>query len=247
MPSYLDNQSLRRELLSESALAHLGMLKRRHAHLEHYPTWSALIAAMHDMTFDPIDKDDTIASLVRTQQESPHPVLGAVLLLVFKPGLCRLFRRKHGFEPDIQELWAEIHVAFLDAVQTVDVDLHAGSLAKAIFRVTYNHVKLACERRARFHRRWRDFEGNLDEFESEAAKRAEEELAQRDVFETYDRLFCTACEAGVIDTTDRHILIGTVIYNLPLAEYARQNGRSYEGYKKRRQRALRALRAWKNL
>ena len=245
MPSYYDSQHLHRELESESAKTHLGALKRHHPSLERHATWRALIKTMHDPSVDPKTKDNVLAILVGAQQEGPHPILGAALLLVFHPGLCRLLGRHRPSDPDAHEVWGEIHLGFLEAVQAVDVDLHAGRIARAIIRSTHNRVKLTFDRRFAFDRRRREHDFDLDERPSAAADRAMDEVERRDVFETYARLFRAACDAGVIDTDELHLVAGTIIYDRPLADYARKNGGNYEALKKRRQRALRAFRAWR--
>jgi hypothetical protein len=241
-----EREQLEHQLDTETARALLRKVQRREDGAKEFGSWRAVAAYMHAGAADDPRKDAILRAIATSREEDRHPLWSSVLLVFFWPGLLTLFGKRRTWDPDPDELWQTIVVEFLEAVERLDVRRRRTRIATKLINDTYSRTYRAYEPRWR----WLDREHPVEpeHFEPHAAAGAGINHAAIELRELQEQrlgFFREAFAAGVVGEDDLFLLIGTDVYGQSIADYARACGASYQALKKRRQRALAVIEAWR--
>jgi hypothetical protein len=241
-----EREHLEHQLDTETARALLRKVQRRETEAKGFGSWRAVAAFMHAGAADDPRKDAILRAIATCREEDRHPLWSSVLLVFFWPGLLTLFGKRRTWDPDQDELWQTIVTEFFEAVERLDVRRRQARIATKLINDTYSRTYRAYEPRWRRLDREHAVEPeHLEPFLAASsgidftAMELRELQAQRLV------LFQEAFAAGVVGEDDLFLVIGTDVYGQSIADYARACGASYQALKKRRQRALAAIEAWR--
>lgn len=242
-----EREHLERELETETGRALLRKLKRRARHDAPFGSWADAAGFMHDAASgtDP-RKDAILRAIAEAKDEDQHPLWNSVLVFFFWPGLLTIFSKRRTWDPDPDELWQTIVTEFLEAVSRLDVRRRRTRIASKLINDTYSRTYRAYEPKWRTLDREHAVEPeHIEPFMAAAPGIDFAAIELRELQEQRIAFFREAFAAGVVGEDDLFLLIGTDVYGQSIADYARACGASYQALKKRRQRARKAIDAWR--
>jgi hypothetical protein len=231
---------------TEVGVALLRKLKRREAEARTFGSWGEVAAFMHAGTSDDPKKDAILRAIALSREEDEHPLWSSALLRFFWPGLLTLFKKRWRWDPNPDELWQTIVAEFLEAVKRLDVRRRRERIASKLVNDTYSRVYRAYE--PQWRRQEHERAVDPEKIEPLMPGTTGIDLAAIELREVQEReiaRYRAAFDAGVIGEEDFLLLVATCVYGKSVADYAREIGRSYQALKKKRQRALAAVEAWR--
>jgi hypothetical protein len=240
----LELKRLREELSSPSFRGFYRELRRRHEVLLPFPNPLDLIAFFH--TDAPVYevRDAILGALVGEYQahRSAHR-LGAFFLVLFHPGIVRVYAtaRRKGLGLDPDDILNQICVYLLETIQTIPPEEISTKAASRILGRVKNRMRAWVTERVREISKSRDYAG-LEEEAYEPLPVIEEGKAPVDMEEAA-RFLESFVRAGVITETDMLLVLGATVMNRSLKDTA-GDARTYQRLKKRRQRAVAAMRQY---
>lgn len=212
--------------------------------LRSFRTWEDTIAFMRTGVSACPAKDDILRPICQSHSEDHDPRWRTILLLIFWPSLKSLCMQKRMLDREYGELWASVVQAFLDAVCCFDAATWHDRIAARLFSETLHGVV------AQYSTRRRQSSREVSTDPSVLAALAGQSH-RGDFSEAGESASLAAAvgwlrayvEAGSIDETDFCLLVGSIIYGKTDRECAEETGLSCQAAKKRRQRAITAVRA----
>lgn len=237
---------LEQQLETEVGKALLRKIRRREKQAKGFESWKELAGYMHAGTSDDPRKDAILRAIATCRDEDGHPLWSTVLLVFFWPGLLSQFGKRRRWDEDQDELWQVIVTEFLEAVDRLDVRRRRHRIASKLINDTYSRVYRVYEPRWRREKKEHAVEPErLDPLLPAGPGIEFTAIELRDVQESEIGKYQAALDAGVIAEVDFYLLVATCVYGQSIADYAREHGRSYQSLKKKRQRALAAIAAWR--
>ena len=233
----------------EQALHHpeyqqlLAQLQRKWPFFRQFPTWADVLAFMRKGTSRDPQKDEALRPIFQAHGTDQDPRWRTILLTIFWPGLESIHFQKRGWDADREECWQNVVWTFLQVVCRIDVQRRPSRLVQKVINDTVHHLH------DEYQRVWgrANQEVTAEPEEIEARVGGVEgidftgiECRQAQVAEI--RRLRAHFEAGRINETDLFLLVGTRVYGLSVANYARRMGLNYQVIKKRRQRAEAVIR-----
>lgn len=237
---YPDLNRFERDLSFELA-GHLPIRYLRHlethSHLfGQFDSWHDATAFMHSMSMSGADKNDILRAILFCQARMFRRAQQAVLVAMFLPALRKNWSVRLWWEKsDTEELWHRLLSCFLQAIAWLRRSRRREHLAGALMRQTLHLFYEDAQRRIRSRKILP--EANPETVEDPNFQRVELRQAQEACCAGLQDLW----RRGIIDGVEYHLMVGTLIYQKSLAEYAREHGLPVEGAKKRRQRALQRI------
>lgn len=248
--SYGVPEHLQREVLGAEFRKHFDGTLRSDEAIEPFDTPTALLAFLHGRTKEYARKDAALCALLRAFQAGgpSRAGVGALLLLAMWPGLTAVARSKRRRGRDPEEVWAEVHWAFLETAWRYPLDRRPARVAQNLKFDTLHRLGDAergrtreAETAARLVREAeRDGGKGLASASLDPALIAEEAEAARKA-KAFREVLVRACDRavaeGLISDLDRNLIVATRLYGRDLRTLARDRGLAYEMARKRRQRA----------
>ncbi|MBI5570473.1 MAG: hypothetical protein HY914_11050 [Desulfomonile tiedjei] len=235
-----DRERLEREIAGNEYHELLRDLQGGNPFFRRFKTWADVLAFMRNGTSSDPQKDEVLRPILTAHATDQNPRLRTILLAIFWPGLESIhFKKRHWDPEDPDELWQNIAWTFLEVVCRIDVSTRPSRLVQKIYNDTVYNLhnayrrawdRAACELNSECEEPIRALVGDLEgvNFVLLALREEKEAAIQR---------LRTHMEAGRIREIDYLLLVGTRVYESPLAEYALEIGINYQFAKKRRQRA----------
>jgi len=242
----LELKRLREELSSPSFRGFYRELRRRHAILHPFPDPLDLIAFFHTDASAYEARDAILGALVgeyQAHRSGPAAGLGAFFLVLFHPGIVRVYAtaRRMGLGLDPDEILNQTCVYLLETIEAIPPEEISTKAASRILGRVKNRMRTWVSERIREISKSRDYAG-LDEEAYEPFPVIEEGEAPVDMEEAA-RFLKSFVRAGVITETDMLLVLGTTVMNRSLKDTA-GDARTYQRLKKRRQRAVAAMRQY---
>lgn len=233
---------LENEISSEKFIKLYETIRERHPIVKPFPAPKDLISCLHNQDKPDYALNDKIllSLILEYQNEADTKLIGPYLLIIFKPGLMRLF---HLFKerakqlPSLSEddLWLQIITLFFEELSHIDPVKDSEKIASKIV--------------GRIRHSLRDYFRDL--FKSAYAEsdlRVNPKLissspAKIDPAEI-NTLLQHLADIGVISETDKHILLATKVYGKSMKELSEEYGElSYEAIRQRKARVEKTI--WK--
>jgi len=243
----LELKRLREELSSPSFRGFYRQLRRRHEVLLPFPEPLDLIGFFHSDASAYEARDAILAALVgeyQAHRSGPAAAgLGAFFLVLFHPGIVRVYAtaRRMGLGLDPDDILNQICVYLLETIEAIPPEEISTKAASRILGRVKNRMRAWVTERVREISKSRDYAG-LEEEAYEPLPVIEEGKAPVDMEEAA-RFLESFVRAGVITETDMLLVLGTTVMNRSLKDTA-GDARTYQRLKKRRQRAVAAMRQY---
>ena len=238
----MELKRLREELSSPLFRGFYRELRRRHEVLLPFPDPLDLIAFFHTDASAYEVRDAILGALVWEYQahRSGHR-LGAFFLVLFHPGIVRVYAtaRRMGLGLDPDDILNQICVYLLETIEAIPPEEISTKAASRILGRVKNRMRTWVSERIREISKREDL---LDEEAYEPLPVIEEGKAPVDMEEAA-RFLESFVRAGVITETDMLLVLGTTVMNRSLKDTA-GDARTYQRLKKRRQRAVAAMRQY---
>ena len=221
----------------------LEVLQRYEPLFDRFQTWSDFISFMRKGASDDPLKEQALLAILKTHAADRAPRWRAVLLAVFWPGLDSLLNQKMHWDPDADALWQNVQWAFIQTVCKLDVTRRTDCIVKRIINGTIHRLHEECQRTWRHSER--ETPTDLEPFEETLPGGEEVACDAIDLCLAQDaevaRLRAHA-DAGRISRADHLLLVGTRVYGMTAAQFARKTGISTDLARKRRLRAEAVIR-----
>jgi hypothetical protein len=243
----LELKRLREELSSPSFREFYRDVQRRREMLRPFPTPLDLIAFFHSDASAYVTRDAILGELVgeyQTHRSGPAAAgLGAFFLVLFNPGIVRVYAtaRRKGLGLDPDDILNQICVYLLETIEAIPPEEISTKAASRILGRVKNRMRTWVSERIREISKSRDYAG-LEEEACEPLPVIEEGKAPVDMEEAA-RFLEVFVKAGVITETDSLMVLGTIVVGRSLKDTA-GDARTYQRLKKRRQRAVAAMRQY---
>lgn len=252
---------IEKELTSERFGIFYGNLQQECPRLAAYPSVAELIAFFNDVEQGYAEKDEILSVLINTYQRGESGrALSGFFIILFRPAIAAIYRlaRKRDSRLDEDDFIQEVCATLLEIIATMQVQPR--KVAMQIVGPLRNTMRDRMNRRLAQNRLETAWHGNR-QIEGSAADSAHEyglpasfpagDLFPQDqdksgAWQAYDlpdaeALLAGLVEEGVIRAEDRDIIYETVIRQRPLKDLT-ADPTEYQRLKKRRQRALTAMR-----
>jgi hypothetical protein len=250
------------ELASERFTGLYRRLQVECPRLAAYPSAAKLIAFFNDTTQDYAEKDEILSFLITAYQRGgPGRLLSGFFIILFRPAIASLYRlaRKRDSRLDEAEFIQEVCAFLLEIIATVQVQPQ--KVATQIVGPLRNRVRDRMNRKLAHNRMETSWHGDREGQESEAADSAHdyglpatfpaEDIPRKEQGEAGDWqayslpdaevLLAGLVREGIINAGDRGLIYETVMKERPLKDLT-TDPTEYQRLKKRRQRALLAIR-----
>jgi len=242
----LELKRLREELSSPSFRGFYLELRRRHEMLLPFPTPLDLIAFFHSDSPAYEVRDAILRALVEEYQDgkSGHR-LGAFFLVLFHPGIVRVYAtaRRKGLGLDPDDILNQISLYLLETIGAISLEPDVTKIASQILGQVKNRMRAWVTEQVReVSARQSRVVAGLEEEAYDPLPIIEEGKTPVDIEEAA-RFLEVFVRAGVITETDRLMFLGSSIMNRSLKDMA-GSARTYQRLKKRRQRAVAAMRQY---
>ncbi|MFH1079136.1 MAG: hypothetical protein V1766_02560 [Pseudomonadota bacterium] len=233
---------IEKELTSESFGIFYRNLPKECPRLVAYPTAASLIAFFNDTMQGYAEKDEILSFLIAAYRwGGPARSLSGFFIILFRPAIAAIYRlaRKRDSRLDEDDFIQEVCAKLLEIIATVA--LRPSKVAMQIVGPLRNRMRDRMNRKSardRLETAWpsdreadaRTADGKWDPFGA-----AEDDIPDAEA------LLAGLVEEGIIRVKDRDLIIETVIRQRPLKDLT-ADPTEYQRLKKRRQRALTAMR-----
>lgn len=234
------------EIASEKFLSLYELIRKKHPPLEFCLTPQALIGYLHNQINPDYQLNDNMLSILILEYKSrrEEKSLGAYFLIIFKPGLLRLFTqfklRAKQF-PSISELdlWFQIVTFFLEELSRLDLNTDRTRLAAKILGRLRNRLRDYF----RFLFKEIDSHKDLQNISQRDSSAMPAQAVPKDTSLSLDSLV----KDGIISKTDSYILLAAKVYGKSLKDLSLElENISYSAIRQRKVRAQKAIRAYLN-
>lgn len=237
-----DREQLEGELESGEYRALLRLLQSRHHFPNRFRSWGDVLTFMREGSSQDPRKDEVLRPLFLAHTEDRNPRWRTILLAIFWPGLKSICIQRRGWDLEFETLWGNAVWAFLQTVCRLDVVKRPDRLVQKIINDTLSRLRIDYERERKHSSREVSTDPEL--IEDMAGGGGEIDINAIDLRskqETETNRFREHFQAGRIDETDFHLLVGTLVYGRLVRECGEEVGMTFQAAKKRRQRALAAI------
>jgi len=230
------------EISSEKFIKLYQKVREKYPPIKSYLTPQDLIKCLHNQT-NPnyVLNDKILSNLILEYQTNPDSeLIGSYLLILFKPGLLKIFsqfRERAKQFPSLSDidLWLQIVTLFFEKLNQLDFSKDKTKVASKILGRIKNHLRDYF--RELFKTLTAEAELNLNpEFLSFSSPKPDPEE-----IETFLK---NLVKLGVITETDKYILLASLVYKHPLKEIAKKVNLSYENVRQKKSRGLRKMKIW---
>jgi hypothetical protein len=238
--------ALEREVHSSDGSDFLQALSAEHPEFAGFDSWDAVLQFLHDPG-ECGAKKDFILRLVLSGRQCRPVLCQAVLALAFWPALASLFSKRAAITnaSDQDDLWQEIYYAFVETINRIDISRRTERIATKIYGDTFSRFHIAWSRRCNHYSHETSFaDEDLNFFLGSAENQDITDYDNRDDVQGKIQQLRHCVQRGLISESDYTLLMGAVIYGRGLRELARSESLDYETAKKRRQRALQAVKKY---
>lgn len=233
-------KDLENEISSEKFIKLYQQIRKKHPLIKSYLTPEDLIQCLHNQNNpDYILNDKILAKLILEYQTQANPKpIGSYLLILFKPGLFKLFfqfRERARQFPSLSslDLWLQIVALFFEELSQLDLAKDKSKVAAKILGRIRNHL--------------RDYFQELFKvLSAEYSLKTHPEQILPEGLEVesgeIDTLLQDLVSLGVVSETDKYILLATKVYGRTMKELSQElKGISYENIRQRKVRAEKAI------
>ena len=227
------------ELSSEKFIKLYQKVREKYPPIKSYLTPQDLIQCLHNQV-NPnyILNDKILSSLILEYQTNPDSnLIGSYLLILFKPGLLKIFsqfRERAKQFPSLSDidLWLQIATLFFEKLNQLDFSKDKAKVASKILGRIKNHLRDYFKEL--FKTLTAETELNLNpEFLSfSSSKPSPEEI---------DLFLKNLVKSGVISETDKYILLASLVYKHSLKDIAKKVNLSYESVRQKKSRGMRKI------
>ncbi len=245
LPSFLDStrQSLEKEICSYKYQSYLQALATRYSAFKTFSSWLDAVVWMKQLAVDDRQSDQILRPVLSESRGTYDGRWQTVLTALMWADLVALCRYKRRWEPDPDQLWANVSWWFIESLAKYNVETRPKRIRLRLIRDTSNRLY------REYGRRWRkanvtvsnDDEDELD-LEVSVLDPGFEQVEHRHDEQTIIKSLSELHRTGLISESALHLLIGTRIYGQTLRAYAQAHGMSVEAAKKCRQRAEKKIR-----
>ena len=243
LPKDKEREQLEQELQNDEYRSLLQRLQQKYPFYRDFSAWGDVLTYMREgSSKDPL-KDEVLRPILAAHAEDHDYHWRTVLLVIFWPGLKSICIRRHRWDPEFEELWANTVWVFLEAVCRLDLTKRSHRLVQKLVNDTT--WRLGVEYRRERERAAFEIPTDPELLECLAGGVEDPGLRELDFREEQQvqvKRFQEHLRAGRISEVDFDLLVGTFVYGKCLRECAREAGLSYQAAKKRRQRAEAAIR-----
>ncbi len=234
---------LEKEILSKKFVKVYETIREKYPPIKSCLTPQDLIGYLHNQNNPDYQLNDEILSslILEYQGHLETKSIGSYLIVIFKPGLLKLFsqfrlRARQFSSLGEEDLWFQIVTLFLEELNQIDL--------------SEDRTKITVKILGRLRNRLRDyFTGLFKEAHSEQEVGTRPEIAsslpgQIDSQEIIP-LLKKLVKSGAISETDKYILLATEVYGKSMKDLSKDlEGISYVNIRQRKARAQRVIRAY---
>lgn len=204
---------------------------------EQFDSWINVIGYFKKTSWYEPQSDITLRPILQFIQNDNDPRWNVVITTLFWHILESILIEKLSYDPDhSDELWQNIHSAFLQTVHTLDLTRYKYNLASLIYRKSVNRLyhiyQPIWENRPK--EEWSDSQELIMQAGSYEDKEFREVIVTAYLFWFLSQ--------GMISNVEYYLLERTLRYQESVKHCADKLGLSYEGAKKQRQRAIKKIR-----
>lgn len=233
-------RTLEHEVCSSGCQELLERLQEHEPSLVGFTSWPEAAAFLARGSNKDAGKGEVLRPILEARDADSR--WSVVLLFLFWHRLAWVHRLKRRLDEDPDELWANVTWVFTRAICRLDIDRRPDRLIDKVV----NDVAKGLSREYGRSRRRSKLEEATDPQDPEghiARDQRPTSDPEKDCRAAENRLR-RHLDAGRLSETDFFLLCGTCIYGRPLADCARELSLTQEAAKKRRQRALKAIRPY---
>jgi len=237
----LELKRLQQELCSQSFRRLYRELRQDHQVLCPFPTVFDLIEFFRDPKSSYRTRDEILGLLIRVyQKEGRYAPLSGLFVVLFTPGIVKIhmWARKRAPHVDPQEVLSETCVLLLEVIKHQEIMPGSSKVAARIMGRVKNRMRAWVNERVKEEQMMEGFWEDarycpLPIIDEPGPPDPEQAEAMLSIF----------VRAGVITETDKWLILGTKVLGRSLKELAGTSSH-YQRLKKRRQRALQAIRRY---
>lgn len=232
-------KNLENEISSEKFIKLYKTIRDKYPPIKDCSTPEDLINRLNNQS-DPDYRlnDEILLALILEYQSRPEKEqIGSYLLILFKPGLLKLFsqyRTRIRQFTSISEidLWAQIIAYFLQTVSEVDLIKDTAKVASKIIGRLRNRLRNHFTDLLKAFTTEQEF--NRVDFNTLATEPLN--------FEDVQSVLTNMVRLGIITETDKHIILATKVYGSSMKQLSQElKGLSYAAIRQRRARAQKAI------
>ncbi len=236
-----EREELERELMSKTGMDLLRRINLGMEPLRAIGTWSEFAK------FAVAGPGDLLCLVLRARGPVATDCWSSAMLLACWAPLERLASRMRRWDEDQDELWQEVVAGFLGAardLEAIPLERSDDSLEERLMARTRDRV------RDRYRRAWRRRRTQVSACLANSADPRVDEQREADEDAEHSKatlraVFHAAAQGGAIGLSERDLLVATLCAGEGLHELAVRTGRTYSALKKKRQRAMARLDAWR--
>lgn len=238
---YLDNA-----LSSKEFIELYNQITAKHELLKSFNTPLELMKFLHDFKQKRYQANDAVLGILIKEYQSrgrSHLVFN-YLLEILSPGLEAVFyrfrtRMREDAAFDEHDLRSQIRLSLLDVLNTYNLESKPAGIAVTIMnRIRSRLVFL----RGKIRRQQESISAYIKELELAAPQIASSHMEYEESLKSVKEKLTALVKRKIIAKKDSFIILATRVYDKSLKELAKEQGLSYNGLRKRRQRAEEKIR-----
>lgn len=233
---------LENEILSEKFIKVYETIREKYSTIKSYPTPQDLISYLHNQNNPDYQvNDEILSSLILEYQDHPESKsIGSYLIVIFKPGLLKLFsqfrlRARQFSSVGEEDLWFQIMTLFLEELSQIDLSKDRAKITTKILGKLRNKLRDYFRLLFAEHNSEQEIETNSEDTPSNP-----DSIDPQKIYSLLEDLV----NSGVISETDKYILLATEVYGKSMKDLSEElKGISYVNIRQRKARAQRVIRA----
>ena len=232
-------RDLENEISSEKFIKLYQKVREKYPPIKSYLTPQDLIQCLHNQV-NPnyILNDKILSSLILEYQTNPDSnLIGSYLLILFKPGLLKIFsqfRERAKQFPSLSDidLWLQIATLFFEKLNQLDFGKDKAKVASKILGRIKNNLRDYFKELFKTLTAEAELTLNPEFLSFSSSKPSPEEI---------DLFLKNLVKSGVISETDKYILLASLVYKHSLKDIAKKVNLSYESVRQKKSRGMRKI------